>query len=146
MIHRPATLRDLDAIVDLAVESVSNDPLPVKNDREAMRETAQSLINPAHFMWVTEVDGEVVAAVGACAQRSFWYRGLQVSVLIYYSRVPRAGAPLLRRFAEWCKGRSGIKVAIIELEPGAPASLIKYMRRLGFTRESINLCYVRAST
>jgi len=143
MIFRPARHSDLNAIVSLAVESVSQNPLPVKIDQLAMKEMAESLINPAHFIWVTEVDGNVVAAVAAQAGKSFWYRGLQVSVLLYYSRYPRAGLPLLREFAQWCKGRSGVKVAVIELEPTTDPRLLKFMRRLGFTRESANLCYVR---
>lgn len=143
MIFRPAKLSDLNAIVSLAVESVSQNPLPVKIDQAAMKEMARSLINPAHFIWVTESDGEVVAAVAAQSVRSFWYRGLQASVLLYYSRHPRAGLPLLREFAQWCKDRSGVKVAVMEMEPTTDPRLLKFMRRLGFTRESANLCYVR---
>lgn len=143
MIHRPAKIHDIPAIVDLAVESVSINPLPVKIDRAAMADTTRANLNPAHFTWVTEVDDQVVAAVVACAQRSFWYRGLQVSVLLYYSRVPGAGTPLIREFADWCKSRSGVKVAVIELEPDADPRLVRYLKRLGFSRESLNLSYVR---
>lgn len=136
-------MQDLPEIVDIAVESVSHDPLPVKIDRLAIRETLQTLLNPAHFLWVTEVDGKVVAAVAACAQQSFWFEKMQVSVLLYYSREKGAGIQLLREFARWVKSRSGIKVAVIELEPHADPRLIKFMRRLGFARESVTLSYVR---
>jgi len=64
MIYRRATQADIAAIVDIAVESVSRDPLPVKIDRNAMAETARTLLNPAHFMWVAEQAGRVVAASG----------------------------------------------------------------------------------
>jgi hypothetical protein len=143
MIYRRATQADIPAIVDIAVESVSRDPLPVKIDRNAMAETARTLLNPAHFMWVAEQAGQVVAAVAACVQPSFWFEKLQCSVLLYYTRVPMAGVGLLRRFAEWVKSRSGIKLAIIELEPGADPRLVRYLKRLGFARESLNLSYVR---
>ena len=46
MIYRRATQADIPAILDLAVESVSQDPLPVKIDRSAMAETARTLPNP----------------------------------------------------------------------------------------------------
>lgn len=143
IVCRKAKLEDVPAIVDIAVESVSRDPLPVKIDRDAMAETARTCLNPAHFMWVAEQDGKVVASVAACVQQSFWYQKLQCSVLLYYSRVPGAGAPLLREFAQWVKSRSAIKVAVLELEPGADARLVKFMKRLGFDRESLNLSYVR---
>lgn len=145
MIYRRATQADIPAIVDIAVESVSRDPLPVKIDRNAMAETARTLLNPAHFMWVAEQAGQVVAAVAACVQPSFWFEKKQCSVLLYYTRVPMAGVGLLRRFAEWVKSRSGIKLAIIELEPSADPRLVRYLKRLGFARESLNLSYVRSA-
>jgi len=143
MIHRRATLEDFPAIVEIAIESVSRDPLPVKVDREAMIETGKTLLNPAHFLWVTEIDGKVEAAVAACVQQSFWFTKLQCSVLLYYSRKPGAGLPLLREFARWVKSRSGIKIAIFELEPGVDPRLVRFIKRLGFDRESVNLSYVR---
>ena len=146
MIFRKATMSDINAIVDIAVESVSNDPLPVKIDREAMADTARSCLNPAHFMWVAEDDGKVVAAFAAVAQQSFWYTKLQCSVLLYYTRVAGAGLPLIREFAKWVKSRPAIKVAVVELEPGVDPRLVRFFKRVGFERESLNLSYVRSAT
>ncbi len=145
-IARKAAMSDIPAIVDIAVESVSRDPLPVKIDREAMADTARTCLNPAHFMWASEQDGRVVAAMAACVQQGFWFKGLQASVLLYYSRVPGAGLPLIREFAKWVKSRPGIKLAIVELEPGADPRLARLFKRLGFARESINLTYVRGAS
>jgi N-acetylglutamate synthase-like GNAT family acetyltransferase len=146
IVCRKAKLDDIPAIVDIAVESVSRDPLPVKINREAMADTARTCLNPAHFMWVAEQDGKVVASVAACVQESFWFSKLQCSVLLYYTRVPGAGLPLMREFARWVKSRSAIKVAVLELEPGADPRLVKFLNRLGFARESLNLTYVRSAT
>ena len=146
MIFRKATMSDINAIIDIAVESVSKDPLPVKIDREAMADTARSCLNPAHFMWVAEDDGKVVAAFAACAQQSFWYTKLQCSVLLYYTRVAGAGLPLIREFAKWVKSRPAIKVAVVELEPGVDPRLVRFFKRVGFERESLNLSYVRSAT
>lgn len=143
IVCRRAKLEDIPAVVDIACESVSRDPLPVKLDREAMAHMARTCLNPAHFMWVAEADGKVVAAVGACAQQSFWYRGLQASVLLYFTRVPGAGVALLREFARWVKSRSAIKVAVLELEPGSDPRLVRFLKKLGFDRESLNVSYVR---
>lgn len=147
MIYRKAKMGDIPAIVDIAVESVSRDPLPVKIDRNAMADTAKVCLNPAHFMWVAEDDnGNVVAAVAACVQQSFWFERLQCSVLLYYSRVKGAGIGLLREFAKWVKSRPAIKMAIIELEPGSDPRLIEFFKRVGFARESTNLTYVRSAS
>lgn len=143
---RKARLEDLPRILELAIESVTKNPLPVKLDQIAMIEMGRVMLNPAHFLWVAEDEvGKVVACFGAMTQKSFWYRGLQCSVLVYYTRVPGAGAMLIREFARWVKSRSGIKVAVLELEPTTDLRLIRFLRRLGFERKSINMSYVRAS-
>lgn len=146
MIFRKATMNDIPSIVDIAVESVSQDPLPVKIDREAMAETARTCLNPAHFIWVAEDDGKVVAAFAACVQPSFWFSKLQCSVLLYYTRVAGAGLPLIREFAKWVKSRPAIKVAVVELEPGVDPRLVGFFKRVGFARESVNLTYVRSAS
>ena len=146
MIFRKATMQDIPVIIDIAVESVSVDPLPVKIDKDAMADTARTCLNPAHFMWVAEDDGKVVAAMAACVQQGFWFHRMQCSVLLYYTRVPGAGLPLLREFAKWVKSRSAIKLAIIELEPNADPRLVKFFKRLGFARESLNLTYARSAS
>lgn len=140
---RKAKLGDVPAIVDLAIESVSHNPIPVQVDPAAMREMVETCINPAHFVWVSEVDGVVVGALVAMVQRGFWFKGLQASVLLYYTRKPGDGAKLIAEFARWCKSRSGIKLAIFELEPESDPRLEKYLARLGFNRKSANMSYVR---
>lgn len=145
MIFRRATMQDIPAIVDIAVESVSIDPLPVRIDRQAMADTVKECLGPAHFVWVAEQAGKVVAAVVACSSPSFWYERMQCSVLLYFTREPGAGLPLLRELARWVKSRPAIKVAVIELEPGVDPRLVQFFKRVGFKRESLNLSYVRGT-
>jgi hypothetical protein len=147
MIYRKAKLEDVPAIVEIACISVANDPLPVKIDKLSMADTARMCLNPAHFLWVAEdEDGKVVAAFAACVQKSFWYERMQCSVLLYYTLAKGAGLPLIREFAKWVKSRSAIKVAVIELEPGADPRLVSFFKRVGFARESTNLTFVRSAT
>jgi len=68
---------------------------------------------------------------------------MQCSVLLFYTTVKGAGIQLIREFAKWIKSRSGIKLAIISLEPGVDVRLVKFFKRVGFSRESLNLTYVR---
>jgi hypothetical protein len=144
---RQAKHSDIPAIVALALESVSIDPLPVKSSPSAMKETLQHLVGmPMHFVWVTEIDGEVVAAVVAQCAYGFWFERQQCSVLLYYTRVPGGCMPLLRKLAQWIKSRTVIRLAVIELEPGVDERLITFLARLGFARRSTNLAYVRGNT
>lgn len=141
---RKARIEDLPQIVELAVESVSRDALPVSLDREAMTAMGRQLIGqPAHFVWVAEDGGVVSACVAATVQRGFWFRGLQASVILYYARSAGGGVALLREFSRWVKSRSAIKLAVFELEPGADGRLVRLLERLGFARRSLNCSYVR---
>lgn len=141
---RPAVVRDIPAILELALASVAVDALPVKPSPEAMRETALALIgNRSQFVWVTEEAGRVVACVGASCARSFWFQGWQASMLLFWSGSPGAAVPLLRRFAAWVKERPVIKLAIVECEPGVDPRTLRFLKRLGFARASTNLVYVR---
>lgn len=142
---RRATMSDIPAIVDLAVESVSINPIPVKTDRSAMRETAEQCLQPAHFLMVAEIDGVVVAAVAACVQPSFWFDKLQCSVLLHYTRSFGQWVRLMIAFSKWVQSRSGIKVAVIELEPESDPRMISFLARIGFDRVSTNVCYVRGA-
>ena len=144
MIFRPAKHSDADAILDLAVESVSRDPLPVTISRSAMRDTFDAVVGkPNHFAWVAEQDGTVVACVAAQSGFGFWFERQQCSVILYYGRVIGSVVPLLIQLARWIKSRPVIRLAVIELEPTTDPRLMRLMRRLGFARESVNLTYVR---
>lgn len=144
---RAARPQDIPAIVDLAVESVTTiSPIPeLKIDRKEMAETARLCLQPAHFLWVSEVDGEIVAAVAAQTCSGFWFKRNQVSVLLHYSRRPGDWVRLMRRFAAWMKGRSAIKLGVIELEDchSDNQKLMDFLKREGFARESVNMTYVR---
>jgi hypothetical protein len=140
---RKATIQDVPAIIEIAVESVSQNPLPVRIDREAMRDTIKAALAPNHFCWVSEHDGKAVAAIVACTQPSFWFERQSCSVLLYYTTVPGKGIALIREFARWVKSRPAIKLAIFELEPEADPRLVKLLARLGFDRQSQNMSYVR---
>lgn len=141
---RPATTADVPAIVDLAVESVSVNPLPVRLDRQAMGDTARALIiGNQHFSWVSVKGGRVVGAVGACVQPGFWFQRSQASVLMFFAHA--GGIELLRELARWVRARPTIKVAVFSLEPGMDPRIGHLLSRLGFGRQSIAYTYVRGA-
>lgn len=140
---RKAKPADIPAIVELAVESVTTiSPIAVKIDREAMKEHAELCLQPAHYLYVSEIDGVVVAAVAAAVTPSHCFVKLSCCVLLHYSRVPGEWVKLMRHFAEWARGRSGIKTAILEVEDNNP-KIIKFMAGIGFSRQTTNCMYVR---
>ncbi|WP_445012165.1 GNAT family N-acetyltransferase [Vreelandella stevensii] len=145
MIVRKAKPQDVPAIVELAVESVNIiAPIPeLKIDRDAMRETVMLCLQPAHLCLVAEHDGVVVGAVVAQVLPGFWFHKLQCSVLMHYARESGAWVKLMRALAKWVKGRSGIKMALIEVEDCHDPKVLRFIERLGFARPSSNRMYIR---
>ncbi len=142
---RRAQLRDVEQIVDLAVESVSRSPLPgVEIDREAMVELAKQMIpSNAHFVWVGEEDGKLVACVAAQVGPGWWFKKQQANVLLFYTRTAGLGAALLREFARWVKSRPAIKLAIFSLEHDADPRIGVFLTRLGFGLQNPGFTYCR---
>lgn len=108
-----------------------------------MAATARECISPMHFVRVAEVDGKVVACVGAQTSEGWWFERAQSNVLLFYTRVPGAGIKLLREYAAWVKSRPMIKMAIFSLEPESDPRVAKLLHRLGFTTNTPQLIYVR---
>lgn len=141
---RRAVAGDIARIVELAVASVSLNPIPVVIDREGMAATAKELIaGNQHFAWVAVEDGVIVGAVGAAAQPGFWFERLQASVVMFYTSRPGAGIQLLREFARWVKSRPAIKLAVFSLEPEMDPRIGVLLQRLGFGRSAPTFTYVR---
>jgi GNAT superfamily N-acetyltransferase len=141
---RRAVAADVPAIVELAVESVSREPWPLRIARDRMAEVAKSVVaDNASFCWVGEVDGKVEACVAAETSPGFWFERAQSTVLMFYTRKPGLGAALLREYARWLKGRPAIKLAVFALEPNADARIGTFLQRLGFTVPAQQWSYVR---
>jgi len=131
------------AIVEMAELSVANDPIPVRNDREAMAGMARTLIgNPAHFAWVAEQRRGSHGRSGAMGDAG-----------ILVPRAASVGADVLRndsgkRGLGCCASTASgsrpqrIKAASFEFEPNADPRLVEFVRKLGFTRQSTNLALV----
>lgn len=146
IVIRMATHRDVPRIVELAVESVSQNPLPLVIDRPAIKASIEEIIgSPQHYGVVAEVDGKVVGAVGAHTSPGFWFKRMQCNVLMFYTRTPGAGAAMIRDFTAWMKGRPVIKMAVFCLEPGMDPRIGKLLRRLGYTHEFPSYAYVRGA-
>lgn len=137
---------DVKAIVNLAVESVNKNPIPVVVNRAAIDETVRAIVSsPQHFGCVAEEDGTIVGALGALTQSSFWHHRMSCSVLMFYTTRPGAGIKMIRDFTAWVKGRPTIKVATFSLEPGMDDRVAKLLRRLGYVHEFLSLSYVRGA-
>lgn len=144
MLRKP-TVRDIPAVIDLAIESVSRDPLPLRISRERMEEACRTALAPNNFALVSEIDGKIEGAFGAVCSPGFWFERQQCDVLLFYCRKPGDGVAMIREFARWVKDRPTIKLATFSLEPGADPRIAKLLQRLGFGINFPQYSFVRGA-
>ncbi len=133
---RQAVPADLPGVLALGLEAMNNDPYPnlVISERKCREVALQCISAPQNFCWVSEVQGEIVAAVCACVHEMTFYERRQASVVQFYSRAPGEGVKLLRKLLEWYRSRPGIKALVFTLEHGADPRIGLLLRRLGLKR------------
>lgn len=142
---RPA---DVPAIVQLAVEAVKQDAefSGLRISRSSITDKTEQVVRGnAHFCWVGEDDTGVHACVAAETHAGFWFERQQSSVLMFYTRKPGLGLPLLREYARWVKARPAIKLAVFSLEPHADPRIGACLQRLGFATHTPGYSYVRGA-
>jgi N-acetylglutamate synthase-like GNAT family acetyltransferase len=136
---RPAKNEDIPQIVELAVESVSQDNWPLTICRPRMRNAIQESMKSG-FVWVSDIDG-VKGAVVAIKHDGFWFAENQASVLMFYCKTGE-GYKLLKKMSNWIKA-DGIALASVYLERFMDERYVRMFKRLGFTRQAPALSYVR---
>jgi hypothetical protein len=118
---RNATPSDIKAITELGIESLEiNDPYPeLRIDPYKVKDMATTVVSSAsNFAWVSEIDGEVVGAVCALSHDCMFYERKQLSVVMYYCRVPKDGGRLIKKLVKWYRKRPALKLCMFTLEAG----------------------------
>jgi hypothetical protein len=135
---RPATLKDVDMVVELGLEALNDNAYEnMRIDPKKVRKVAIECISGAsNFCWVAETGGVVVAAVTVLVHEQLFYERSQASVVQFYSRGHRGqGFSLIKQFLKWARGRRAIKLITFTLEPGADPRIGKLLSRLGLSNE-----------
>lgn len=130
---RPATLADRGAILEIALEQATRYPL--RPDLENMKALITDAISSAkHYCYVVEHEGRVSGVLAGLTSNNLWAQRQNCNITLWVSKVPGAGAALLRGFRDWVKSRRAIKVAgmcpDLELDPRA----LQLAERIGFKR------------
>lgn len=137
MISRIATPADIDAVTLLGIKALEQDAYPnLVIEKEKVRAMATECISSSsNFSWVTEIDGEVVAAVSAFVTDMMFYERKQANVVQFYTTAPNAGLPLIREFLKWSRSRRVIKLICFTLEVQADPRIGKLLKRMGLKEE-----------
>ena len=135
MIIRPATLHDLDSILEIAMQQTERYP-ELKPNRVAMRKVGVHLISSArdYAMVGEDATGKVGAVLLAAVQDNTWAQRQHAAMLLWASRIPGGGSELLRAFRGWVLSRRAIKVAGMSPDIDLDWRILKLAERTGFKR------------
>ena len=114
MIIRPATLADLDAIIDIAMEQTLKYPRLRAEKHKIKALITKSISAARHFSWVVERDtGQIDGALIAFTADNAWAQRQHCSVILWVCSHWSAGGgvAMLRQFRDWVLSRRAIKVA-----------------------------------
>jgi hypothetical protein len=109
---RPATLHDVDAIFEIAMNETVRYPL-LQPDRAKIRKGIVRSISAAkHFAWVSESRAGIVkgALIGLTSD-NLWAQRQNCLVTLWISEIVGDGARLLRAFKMWVQSRRVIRIA-----------------------------------
>ena len=134
MIIRPATLADLEAIIDIAMEQTLKYPR-MRAERRKVKELVIDAISAArHYALVVESGNRVQGALLGLTTNNAWAQRQNCAVLLWYSWIPGSGAAMLRKFRDWVKSRRAIKVAGFSPDVDLDPRIWKLVDRIGFKR------------
>lgn len=134
---RPATLSDVNAILDIAQRDVRiNYPLLRCDVNKIRRVLVESISSAKHFCWVSsEDDGSVTGAIVGLVQENFWAQRQCCNIALWAAQVCGDGVRLLNELKKWVTSRRAIRV--VGFTPDSEAIDLRVWRlaeRMGFKR------------
>lgn len=135
MIIRPATLADLNRIVDIAMEASLMYPR-MRADKAKIKALGVDAISAArHYALVTERDdGYIDGVLIAFTTDNAWAQRQNAQVMLWVSRFPGSGAAMLRKFRDWVLSRRAIRVAGFAPDVDLDPRVLALAERIGFKR------------
>ncbi len=135
MIIRPASLADVDQLVDMAL-IWSNDYPHLKPDKDKIRRLVINAISSAkHYASVVVCDdGKLAGALVAFTVDNAWAQRQHAFIMFWVSYARGKGALMLRQFRDWVLSRRAIKVAGFAPDIDVDPRVWQLAERIGFKR------------
>jgi hypothetical protein len=135
---RPATLSDLESILDIAWAQAGRYPM-LKRSKEKIRTIATSAISSAyHFCWVSfDLERGFTSPTGVLvglSSENTWAERQSCHAMLWVADIPGDGARLLREFRDWIHSRRAIKVAGFAPDIDVDPRTWALVERIGFKR------------
>jgi len=125
---RPATLKDLSAVVIIALTEAEK--FPVRPDKKKIKQlVTESISTKSNFCWVSEEEGKVTGALVAISHQGLWFERKHLSILLLTTTTKGAGISMLREMLAWVKTSGAIKVVTTDFI--VPPRMAVLLTRLG---------------
>ncbi len=132
---RPATLADVDAIYDIAMDEarmyhgLRPDPVKIRKG------ITQAISSAKHFAWVSVGVVRVEGALIGLTSHNLWAERQNCLVALWRSRIAGDGVRLLRAFKTWVQSRRAIRVAgFVSDSEHIDRRAFQLAERMGFRR------------
>ncbi len=132
---RPATLHDVDAIFDIAMNETVRYPLLRPDPVKIRKGIIQSISSARHFAWVSE-DGEgILGVIIGLTSINLWAQRKNCLVALWTSEIVGDGVKLLKVFKMWIQSRRAIRVAGFVIDSDHIDQRVwKLVEHMGFKR------------
>lgn len=108
---RPATIGDLEAIIDIAMLETRRYPM-LRPDRQKIRALAVDAISSAkHFCYVSEDSGKVSGVLAAFGSNNTWAERQSCHIMLWTAKIVGDGRKMLRACLDWIQSRRATRVA-----------------------------------
>lgn len=134
---RKAKPADIERLVELGVEALTVDAYDelVPSPDRILELSRECISSPAHFAWVSDVDGDVRGALVAYNSPMELYERNSANVLMWYC-ANGDGMKLMAEFIRWFRARPIIKqVQYTGERHGDPRILAILKKRYGFSSD-----------
>lgn len=142
---RKAVPSDICSLIKLSNEALELNSydgliLSLKKIREVI---TYCISSSQHFFYISEHNGEIVAALAAQVEDMAIYERKQASIVMFFSKKAGDGIKLFREFMKWVNSRIIIKSVIISMNVNLDNRIGKLFERFGFDYILPTYLYVR---
>ena len=132
MIIRPATLSDVNQIVEIAYKHSAIYTKLIADKNKIRNLVIDSISAAKNYSLVVELNNRIEGVLLAFTSNNSWAQRQNCAVMLWVSSVPGAGASMLRQFRNWILSRRAIKVAGFAPDIDVDPRVWMLANRIGF--------------
>lgn len=132
---RPATLADLNAILEIATRETARYPQLIASKKKLQALAVEAISSARNFCWVScEDSGSVTGVLAGFSSENTWAERQNCLIMLWTAEIVGDGVKMLREFRQWLRNRRAIRVAGFAPDLDTDPRVWRLVERLGFKR------------